>query len=756
MKKRFSNKLLLIFSAVLLFGCSIIYACGGGDWFEDWYYGYNSNFTPEAFVEASYAPLFLSGEVFYGIGFDDQHNSRFNTQITSDWEGYLKGSMATSEVRFFLTGTSANDVVALEQYYTQPTENATAIKWGKKFRLKDPKVVAFLRFLYLAQKVETASVKEDYWSYEPVAAKVFTDWNSIAKLERAYAQNTDVFIKNRYWFQLMKAYFYSDNKPKAIAFFEQTSKTAVKNTLYYRALSYCAGIHYQNKKYALSNYLYSIVFDKCPPMRVVAAYSFHPQDQNDWNESLALAKTNPEKAALWAVHGYYKDEINAITNIYALDPASPHLNYLLTRLVHNQENKIQTNYAQRTVTEDKKQQIAQMDPDVLALVQKIAKDTATNKPYLWKIALGYLQTLHGQYANAEATYASVAAKLPNTILATSQLRLLRFVNNLNQITVLNSASEKKIIKDLNWLYQELPNQKIENFRYYNAAQWSKKYLSAVFRNQKNNVMAELFEPTEQFYDSDANLEAMKKFLLKPKWSPLETIAKHIYSVKLTDIYAFQAVKATFADKIPEAIAYMEQTDSAQKAVLLGNPFNGTIKDCHDCEHAARQNRKFTHIDFLRIMQQMQNKISQNQDVYNNSLLLGNAFYNLSYFGNARTFYESNLVGYGSSPTYFRPSIKKRILDGTVSKKYYQKALAAATTKEQKAKCLYLLTKWERNEFYNNSYYFKDTNWWDRYDDKINFLAWNGFQILQKDYADTQYYQEVIAECGYFKTYVAKD
>ena len=84
MKKLFLSKLFLVSSTVLLFTYSIIYACGGGDWFEDWYY--NSNFTPEIFADKSYSPLFLSGEVFYKIGFDTEHNSRFNDEITDDWK----------------------------------------------------------------------------------------------------------------------------------------------------------------------------------------------------------------------------------------------------------------------------------------------------------------------------------------------------------------------------------------------------------------------------------------------------------------------------------------------------------------------------------------------------------------------------------------------------------------------------------------------------------------------------------------------
>jgi len=75
-------------------------------------------------------------------------------------------------------------------------------------------------------------------------------------------------------------------------------------------------------------------------MRVVAAYCFKPQENSDWIQSLAMAKDNEEKAALWAIHGFYGDEQKAIEKIYELQPKSEHLDYLLTRLVNNQEQKL--------------------------------------------------------------------------------------------------------------------------------------------------------------------------------------------------------------------------------------------------------------------------------------------------------------------------------------------------------------------------------------------------------------------------------
>ncbi|KAF2335642.1 hypothetical protein [Flavobacterium daemonense] len=783
MKRIFSSKLFLVFSIGLLSVYGVIYACAGGD---DWdFFGYNSNFTPETFADKSYSPLFLSNSIFYGIGFDTEHNSRFNKNIKEDWASYLKGKADTTSVNYFLIGDekpryysddkkvikNKEEIADLHLFYKNKKENKTCQKWGKKLNLKDEKVKSFVEFLYLAQKIETVSIADDYWGYDPVVAKTFKDAKMIQSIENVYNTLSDPFLKNRYWFLTMKARFYSNDKQKAIDFFNKTEASVPKNILYYRALSYVAGINCKQKKYAVSNYLYAKVFDKCPELRVVTAYSFSPKNDSDWNKALLMAKNNDEKAALWAIHGYYKDEKQAIEKIYELNPKSEHLNYLATRLVNKLEQSINNSFQKDggenqpqkklTIAENKTENQAKVDQKALDLIAKIAAAGNTDRPYLWDLSLGYLQTLKGDYANADKNFDKAAKTLPKTELAGMQLRLLRFVNNLSKIDKLTDKNEKTILADLNWLYYELPkNYKGQEFRYQNASSWSRSYLSTLYREKGDLVMSEIFGESRysywndgnSFYDNEKVLLEMKAFLEKSNKTEIEKIGAGIYSLKLKDINNFQAVQSTFKNKIPEAIEFMKKTDSVQYYKFAGNPFNGNIKDCHDCEHAAYQKKKYTQMDFLVTIKEMQDKLAQKEDVYTNSLLLGNAFYNISHFGNGRTFYEIDIVGYGSSPYSFRNSMKEMITNNSVSKMYYQKAFEAASTKEQKAKCLYLISKCERNEYYNKKY--NDiNNYWEIQDDKINFIAWNSFKALRKDYSDTKYYQDVIAECGYFKTYV---
>ena len=73
------------------------------------------------------------------------------------------------------------------------------------------------------------------------------------------------------------------------------------------------------------------------------------------------------------------------------------------------------------------------------------------------------------------------------------------------------------------------------------------------QKSKNTVMAELFDRNNDFYDNQANLEAMKTFMSKENKSEIEKIAANVYNVKLTEIYEYEAVKATFQNKIQKQL-----------------------------------------------------------------------------------------------------------------------------------------------------------------------------------------------------------
>ena len=138
--------------------------------------------------------------------------------------------------------------------------------------------------------------------------------------------------------------------------------------------------------------------------------------------------------------------------------------------------------------------------------------------------------------------------------------------------------------------------------------------------------------------------------------------------------------------------------------------------------------------------------------------LGNAFYNMSYFGNSWQVLDlfrsgSNWQYSSKGNQYFTyeselGNIENMNLDK--AKHYYETALEIARDKELKAKICFMLAKCSLNEFYLD----KDTNY-DSYDDKVPELPEQYFKYhkrLIEEFSDTEFFEEAIEECSFLEAY----
>ena len=118
---------------------------------------------------------------------------------------------------------------------------------------------------------------------------------------------------------------------------------------------------------------------------------------------------------------------------------------------------------------------------------------------------------------------------------------------------------------------------------------------------------------------------------------------------------------------------------------------------------------------------------------------------MTYFGNSRQLYQTRIREFGVVGFYDPESKNLSIVDCSVAKQYLQKALSSARNNEMKAKCCFMLARCEQNEFFLHvpEGYQGD------------FKAGQYFRNLKSDYADTKYYQEILKECGYFRTFAGQ-
>lgn len=734
-------------SIVIILSGYVVWACADGFWTD----GEGSNYAPEAFVDSAYTPFFYSAMFYYDINYDTEHNSRFSNINVQDWSGYIGAAVKETELDFLLNKASKGCADSAAQYLTgeikivpSSISNFTIIRG-----INNEKIKRFFRYLVHAKACESFSVKEfKYWDYQKTETTVLdTAYSDVYdEMNSAFTASQDEFVRQRYWFQLIR-YNYYFNEQAAITLFENHKNSFAKNTIYYRAMACAAGVFYKQKNYAKANYYYSLVFAGNDKLKTVAHWSFHPQQEADWQQTLALCTNNEERAALWQMLGiFYKDEKRSIQEIYKLDPKSARMDVLLTRLVNKNEsgNNPYLYWEEKKINKEDRSALLQW-------LTQVADKGNTSNPFLWNVSVGYLYFINDNFSAAEAYYKKAGGQLPNTSLAANQLKLLVLLNRIGALNGIKPADEERLLPELKWLYAQNHQTALPEFRYYEAQRWIKETMAKKYKLQNDNLKAECFVSASEFYVNDKNIEQLKMLLTKKNQTSYEQFCASMSAKKAEDLWAFQAIRDAFGDNIDGAIKKMEKAGNDAAIVLAGNPFNGKIKDCHDCDHLAPQKIKYSKLAFLKKLKEMKDNIAKGSDIYNNAMLLGHAFYNMSHYGNARYFYESSVLGSGHYSPFSIDSVFMPLLtDNSLAKKYYRLALTKAADDEQKAKCNYMIAKCDRNKWYNQHYYTNKKNIY-RYDDQI-YIDWKIFDGLNK-YSHTKYYQEVLKECGYFDIYL---
>ncbi len=721
---------------MLLSGAGIVWACADVEGDD------SSAFTPEYFVNKHYSPFFYDGYNRYYEASDTSqitdYNTRYNKLVSGEWKTFLGSQLSPNQVDFLLFKAKQKQVDSLERMVSKSLDGR-----GK----------TFFNYLPLVKDCESFTVNtQDYW-YEKVPVKI-----PPAALEKrintALATYHDQFIRERLWFQLVRYHYFQDTTgKKAIPSFYKYEREFPHNLMYYRTLGYLAGAEYAEKDYAHANYHYSLCYNYTWQMYIPSQWSFHPQEEADWKQTLKLAKTPEEKITLWHLLGIDNDPGRAIREIVKINPRSEKLDLLLSRLINIAEsspltpsvNKVDPgNHTAFAIAA--KQGLAN-DRD-LRLIDSIGNLKQISKPYYWHMASGYLHYMHADYKAAKKYYLITKQELPaNNKEIAAQYKLLNVLLSVNTISHINAGTEAQLVEPLTWLADVRDNKlKVRDLRFTNALQWVTDTLGGMYRNQHDRIKANCFKTVPHIYTDSVAIDAIEKLMTKVNKTPFEKVMLRYYPVKLNQLYYQQAVLVTYNENIKSAIKFMEKADSLNKIVLPANPFNSRLNDCHDCEFGESA-KNYSPLKFLRTIQTLKDNLQAGRDKYNSALLLGGAFYNITHFGNSRAFFQNDLTSYSSQPEYYDSDYLDMFTSPELAEKYYNIALQNASTNEQKARCVFLLSKCERNKYYNE--HPKPDSYGP--DPEIP-PAGNWFKELKDKYTATDYYKEVLKECGYFKKY----
>lgn len=723
----------------------------------------NSCFAPETVHNKNITPFFLSYHTLYTESYYnwdtyelyDNNVKTFNNANTDEWSGYFKHKAATNDISFILYKARLGEIDTMIFYLKKPNypisdalESNSVLKGDKR------SVLDFLYYMGYAKRCEPYSTyAPEWWDDDAKAKDPRNDKTSMQKLEDGGLKqitnaNSD-FVKQRYMFQVLRLYYMEGAYDKCIAYYNSNiaSFETPANSIKYRAMGYAAASYFKQKNYANANLLYARLFNEYGPMQVSAYLSFHPQDESDWNQALAMAKTDDEKIALWEMLGIYKDPYRAAKEVYAINPKAEALDLMLVRLVNVEEQFLlpQGNPDDESggaVTDTIK---SAPFNDIVSFVKSVADKGNTAKPYEWNLSAGYLAWLNNE-KKYDKYLAKAAKESAGDKLVQEQVRSIRLLATVKDGKAGDKKFEDTAAAEMNWL---LHTRHDTALRTSNIHAEVLNMLKDKYSKAGNTMIVDFLKGTldSATIKNNKALDALVKYMSRPDLSPFEKYAISEFTYAKHDLVELQAVNLMYRYDFAGAVTKFKEDDSSGTGTLYGDPFEIHINDCHDCDAQEAGGHAGTKLVFAQEMAGLQIKAKQNPKDADVLYDLANGYYNMSYFGNNRVLYDTKatfMSNAGFDMTDYEPLDTTGLyMNCRMAETYFVKAMNTSKDKEFKAKCCFMAAKCEQNEFFCN----KPKNY------KGDFKAGKYFAMLKSDYSSTGYYQEVIKECGYFRTYL---
>lgn len=707
-----------------------------------------------------------------------------------EWKKYWGNAPTEEDVRALVYGSSLEEMKKIQKGIKKPDAlagwgNNTAVQYCAK-----NKETASLAYLVFANECEPhlqePEMDWETFSYKPrnpapmlVLAK---------KADKAYKKEKNIDLKMRYAFQIVRLYHYAGEYDKAIAAFDTyVESLGNKNYMYYRALEQKAGALNQ-KGDPQAAYLFSIVFDKVPSRRDVCLRSFQFTVFMDWEKSLGMCKDEKEQMVFYAMRGLSLAgfPVAEMENIAKTDPNSPYLELLLARQVNECERQAFGMYSEF-------EPIAPLetDPDLLrtqTLALQLAGNTSVKNRDFWVITAGYLSLFMKKPADCRA----MLAKIPSSSKQFQQAQLLDFVAEMMSLTSVDEKIESKLLLT----YKN--NPAISKHPHARALMMD--VLGDLYLGQKQTAKAYLCHNSVVSLSNNLNVElidALLELVQKPNPTEFERFLMDNGAANASSVNDLLQMRGTYylerGDyakalgaflKLPEDYRksnphfrkpdYMNKTifSYTQMELWFSTDIALQIKEAFYTKHSFLD-KDFDKISLTQTLEYLETQAQKQPDkAAEYYFILGCAWMNMTAYGWHRpvlSYYNDNYAYSGwwkkgsKEPTftslknfgwnefhYYNP---KKILE------YFDKAYAAATDPEMKAKITFAAAKVEQHSYYAAA----DELYWDEdysNDYNIDRTAFTAdrpdhqkyFARLKNEFPKTKFYNEVISECTYFAIY----
>lgn len=580
-------------------------------------------------------------------------------------------------------------------------------------------------------------------TYNPYINQDFTYCKDFIPIALNKIDNTkNSFLKQRYFYIALRLSHYKDSTKNSLDIYNKysyllnNSNSIVKDWIQ----GLYAGALVRNNEIAKGVYEFSKLFENSINSHL-SFYNFkYITSEEYFNELLSYAKDDSEKTKMYAIRAlnYNSNVLEEMKNIYNIDKNSKWLDFLIFRellksqTLHNTYGSAYKDYENE-------------NSEYIDFLKNIDKDDR----YLVDLSLVHFNIYFKKYEESKKILDRLLVEFPNK----HELEVASYILYLNSLKSIDSSIEDEIYKRVSHF----------NENEFDIYKYTLNTLSNLYKNQNQDFEKYLSDNFYYIEYKDLDLENFKKFemFLETKQ---DTKLREFLQTKFKKMVTANKSSFDFA-KITVLInnlKFQEALDTnfeiLDKTKVEFNPFNGLIRG----NNRSGTKEPFTIREFLQRVIKIENELEKNPNSVMDNFLLANSLYNLSHFGNINrvtTVYRSNYLVH-------TPKLQEQKLNLAIN--YYEKALENSKDIELNAKITYLIAKTKLAIFdLNYDKYPQENNWWkknsvynygsDEFYEK--FLENSGsryFNILQNNFKDTRYYNELIQECGDFKTYINRD
>lgn len=736
---------------------------------------------PEWLFDQQYGPTFATTHEYRHIWTDADY-SQDNLRA---WNSFFRKGVDQKALERLLYGVYNKEYGSVERSVL-----VNSIMFNNT-SLPEAKAQAAKTYFKLSLELEALADNADVWYYDPPESMSDAEKEAlIRKLKDHHKKEQFAFLKDRYAYQLLKAYRYSGQLDKAIALYNEHFKDAQKTgMIHYWAMDHMAGIELEKNKNAEAYYHFMKVFQECRSRRHSAYYSFHITNQKDWEKTYALCGTSEEKALMHFLRGSKSDALGLqdARDIFSLLGNHEWLKLLLAREINKVEQENFSYFSDAPIETlignlEQKGHLLQ-NKDYAAYVGELLGFVNTvyynnRKDGFWIAAKAYLEFISGKLETAKSTLKSNASLNAPYDKIAKEIEMAILIIEQDQLSV---EEQNQLAADITSIFDD---PKTHFFTDRNNQEFILDLLAFKARKSGKEMLGNMFARDLIFNEKDnpemANVEELLSFVRQSEHTDLELLAlKHYFNIhnswsafikdtvaSLKNMeYILQDIKGTLLmrdpDQLDAALAIFESLPDSFDFELMHNPFNMDIQDCvWDCY--TRTTAKYTRKSFVRKlieMKELADRTHSPTDYY----LLGNAYYNMTYFGPA--YYLMNYYRSGSMYTGY--------YDCQAALDFYDKAMKYAPSDEFAAKACFMAAKAEQNLYFAKESEEEDPDqyWWGKYEvpdtyyDVEQYRAFHKniknagyrkyFDTLERNYKNTNYYRKAIAECKYLEYYVSK-